>query len=141
MTKPPLARILIVDDESDLLQVLQFVLEDEGYLVLTAANGADALELALADPVDLVILDMSMPNMSGFELAQQLRANKQTSRAAIAIHTALQEDSVRARFSDYDVFMPKADDVSKILGAVRQAIENGRSRGSSDKAASGKIPE
>ncbi|MDQ2926562.1 MAG: response regulator [Caldimonas sp.] len=134
MTTPPLARILIVDDEGDLLQVLQFVLEEEGYNVLTATNGADALQLVSSDPVDLVILDMSMTKMSGFEVAQQLRANEQTSRVAIAIHTGLSEDAVRARFSDYDVYMRKVDDVSILVGSIRQAIENGRSRRAGNQA-------
>ncbi|MDQ2734000.1 MAG: response regulator [Pseudomonadota bacterium] len=128
MTTPPLARILIVDDEGDLLQVLQFVLEEEGYDVLTATNGADALQLVSPDTVDLVILDMSMTKMSGFEVAQQLRANEKTSRVAIAVHTGLPEDAVRARFSDYDVYMRKVDDVSVLVGAIRQAIQKGRSR-------------
>ncbi len=65
MAKLPLAHILIVEDDSELLEVLQFVLEDGGYEVTVASNGADALETIGDKPVDLVILEFEWDERFG----------------------------------------------------------------------------
>ncbi len=67
--------ILIVEDGGDLLEVLKFVLEDEGYRVGTAESGVDALSIASSEDYSLVLLDVSMPDMSGIEMAKRLRAD------------------------------------------------------------------
>ncbi len=67
-----MARILIVDDENVITTVLRLALSREGHEVVTASSGADALEKAAADRPDLVISDVQMPGMSGFELVRQL---------------------------------------------------------------------
>lgn len=66
--------ILVVDDEEDILQLLRYNLEKEGYLVRTASDGAKALETASTGPVDLVLLDVMMPEVDGFEVCRKLRA-------------------------------------------------------------------
>ena len=93
MAQPPLANILIVEDDGDLLEVLKYVLEDAGYATYSASNGVQALELAESEHIDLVILDISMPGMSGVEVARELRADPQTSEIPIAIHTGLAEET------------------------------------------------
>jgi len=66
--------ILVVDDEEDILQLLRYNLEKEGYSVKTAANGAQALEIAEKGPLDLVLLDVMMPEVDGFDVCRKLRA-------------------------------------------------------------------
>jgi two-component system NtrC family response regulator len=66
--------ILIVDDEKNYLLVLSAVLEDEGYEVLTAPDGAEALEIQKSSDLDLVVTDMKMPGMDGIELLEQIKA-------------------------------------------------------------------
>jgi CheY-like chemotaxis protein len=122
MTKAPAAHILIVEDDGALLEVLRYVFEDEGYQVSTADNGADALQMIAVTRIDLVVLDCSMSKMSGFEVARTLRADERTSQVPIALHTGLSEDAVRARFTDYDLYMAKADDAEALTDSIRHAL-------------------
>jgi len=66
-------RILVIDDDAAIRELLRFVLEEEGYQVIEAANGAEGLQWYQADPTDLVITDLHMPGMDGLELLEALR--------------------------------------------------------------------
>ena len=66
-------RILLVDDEPNLLHAVQLYLEDEGYLVLTARNGFEALDVLREKLPDLIVLDVMMPEMDGFETLRRIR--------------------------------------------------------------------
>jgi two-component system alkaline phosphatase synthesis response regulator PhoP len=79
--------ILIVDDEEDILQILRYNLEKEGYLVKTALDGARALEAA-AGPLDLILLDVMMPEIDGFEVCRKLRATPLHASTPIVFLTA-----------------------------------------------------
>ena len=65
--------VLIVDDDALVRETLQFVLEDSGYAVYATASGADALQILEQKPIDLVLTDIFMPGMNGFELLRQIR--------------------------------------------------------------------
>lgn len=122
MATAPLASILIVEDDGELLEVLQFVLADAGYKVTGASNGADALRLVQSESIDLAVLDVAMAGMSGLEVAIQLRASEKTARVLIALHTGLDEESIRTQFSDYDAFLPKADDADMLVRRVSEVL-------------------
>jgi DNA-binding response OmpR family regulator len=66
-------RILVIDDNAAIRELLRFLLEEEGYEVSEAADGAEGLQRYQADPADLVITDLKMPGMDGLELLQALR--------------------------------------------------------------------
>jgi DNA-binding response OmpR family regulator len=66
-------KVLLVDDDTDLLDLLAFVLVREGYLVVTAADGADALARWQAEQPDLVVVDVNLPRVDGFEVCRQIR--------------------------------------------------------------------
>jgi DNA-binding response OmpR family regulator len=66
-------RALIVDDEPAITEILQAYLQDEGFIVVTAADGAAGLKIALADPFDIVLLDLNLPLMSGVEVFKEIR--------------------------------------------------------------------
>jgi two-component system phosphate regulon response regulator PhoB len=121
---PP--HILIVEDDGDLLEVLKFVLEEEGYRVSTAEDGADALSLAAREEVRLVLLDIEMPGKSGIEVAERLRADPRTANVRLAIHTARAAADIREQFTDYDAFIPKTDDVPELVAAIKAALEHPR---------------
>lgn len=70
----PLARVLCIDDNCDVLQLEKEILEEAGYEVLLASNGADGLNLATGSMIDIVILDCEMPQMTGTEVAHRIRA-------------------------------------------------------------------
>lgn len=112
----------MVEDETELLEVLQLVLEDEGHKVVGAKLGRAAVQAAANGKFDVAILDMSMPDVSGIEVAQALRANPETAGVRIAIHTGLGEDWVRERFTDYDLFLPKVDDVDVLTQAINRLV-------------------
>lgn len=87
-------KILIVDDEPDICEILQYNLETEGYEVATAYSAEEALELPIAD-FSLILLDVMMGEMSGFQMARQLKADVSTSRIPIIFITALDsEDNI-----------------------------------------------
>jgi CheY-like chemotaxis protein len=115
--------ILIVEDDGDLLEVLKFVLEDEGYRVSTAEGGAEALSLAASQQVSLVLLDIEMPGMSGIDVAKQLRADPRTASIVLAIHTGRAAADVREQFTDYDAFIPKTEQVPELIAAIKAALE------------------
>ncbi len=85
-------KILIVDDEPDILEFLQYNLEKEGYEVHLANNGAAGLETARKTQPDLIILDIMMPEMDGVEVCRRLRADDQFNDTIITFLTARQED-------------------------------------------------
>ncbi len=125
-------RILVIEDDWDILEVLKLMLEGEGHQVVTAKHGRAALAAtaAASKPFDLVVMDISMPEMSGIEVAQALRADPKTAAVRIAIHTGLDEHWVRARFVDYDLFLTKANDADVLLDEIAKLLAQPRpSRG------------
>lgn len=88
LQKDPVLPVLIVDDEPVILDLLRDVLEDAGFQVLTASNGAAALYVIQRTPVALVLTDLMMPNVTGIELANQLHTNPQTAAIPLLLMSA-----------------------------------------------------
>ena len=82
-------RILLVDDEPLIIKGLRFTLEQEGYEILTASDGEEALEVFHSEPVDLVLLDVMLPKLDGIQVCQRIR---ETSNVPILMLTAKGED-------------------------------------------------
>lgn len=85
-TGPP--TILLADDEYAALEVLEFLLRAEGYDVVTASDGREALSVAASRTVDLVVTDYKMPGMNGLELCARLQADPKLSRIPILLTSA-----------------------------------------------------
>jgi two-component system alkaline phosphatase synthesis response regulator PhoP len=85
-------KILIVDDEPDILEFLQYNLRKEGYQVVTASDGLQALQVAERELPDLILLDIMMPEMDGVETCRQLRSKKSFDDTPVAFLTARDED-------------------------------------------------
>ena len=98
-------KILLVDDEPDILEILEFNLSNEGYQVFTANNGKEALELADKQIPHLVILDVMMPIMDGIETCERLRLDKRFKNTVIMFLSARGED-----YSHVAAFESGADD-------------------------------
>ena len=98
-------RILVVDDEEDILELLKYNLQKEGYDVKTAANGVKAVEIAKSYVPDLVVLDIMMPNQDGVETCRQLRENPDLNHTYILFLTARAEE-----YSEIAAFDVGADD-------------------------------
>jgi two-component system, OmpR family, alkaline phosphatase synthesis response regulator PhoP len=86
-------KILIVEDEKDILHLVQFYLEKEGYRTCTAVTGLEGLKLAKSEHPDLVILDLMLAELDGLEVCKQIRADPRTSRLPIIMLTAKAEES------------------------------------------------
>lgn len=89
----PRAKILIADDEPDIVEIISYNLEKEGFEVITAKDGMQALELSKMHKPDLVILDIMMPYKSGIEVCNLLRMLPEFKKTPIAILTALSDES------------------------------------------------
>ena len=90
-------RILVVDDEPDITALVAYHLAKHGYRVATASNGVDAVDLAVRDRPDLVVLDLMLPGRSGFEVLAELRARAETNQIGVILLTACGDKAERLR--------------------------------------------
>lgn len=116
-------KILVVDDEDDLCEILKFNLETEGYQVTTANSAEDALELDIAS-FDLFLLDVMMGGMSGFAMAKQLKANPATANVPIIFLTArdTENDTVTGFNLGADDYISKPFSLREVLVRVRAVL-------------------
>ena len=91
----PKTTILIIEDENDIVTALSIKLKSEGYNILCAYNGDDAIKLALRERPHLVLLDIALPNEDGFSVARQLRKHESTAAIPVVFLTALASDEDR----------------------------------------------
>ena len=97
--------ILIADDEADILEIISHNLQKEGYLVYTAQNGEDAVNMAFEKRPNLIILDVMMPKVDGMEACRQIKANQKTKDIPVLFLTARSEE-----FAEITGFEAGADD-------------------------------
>jgi two-component system cell cycle response regulator len=118
------ARILVVDDVAANVRLLEARLQAEYFDVRTATNGRDALRLALAERVDLVLLDVMMPDMTGFEVCAGLKADPRTAHVPVIMVTSLDhaEDRVRGLESGADDFLTKPVSDIALLTRVKSLV-------------------
>ena len=90
-------RILVVDDEPDITALVAYHLAKAGYRVSTAADGHDALRSAREERPDVVVLDLMLPGMSGYEVLQELRRSEETAHVGVILLTARREEVDRVR--------------------------------------------
>ncbi len=114
-------RVLVADDEPDLLYAIKLYLEDEGYTVFTAVNGYEALEVLKERLPDVVVLDVMMPELDGFETLRQLR---ETSVVPVIMLTAKGEegDKVRGLSLGADDYVTKPFSQRELLGRIQAVI-------------------
>ena len=115
--------ILVVDDSPDNLFLVQAILEDEGYKITLAEDGRTALEQIEQSPPDLVLLDVMMPGMDGFEVTKRIRENPKLPFIPILLITAFQETSVVTGLdSGAEDFIRKPVEVEELLARVRSLL-------------------
>ncbi len=115
MTRP--ARVLIVEDDDGIRDLVDLVLSSAGYEILTASDGAAALQVIGTVRPDLVLLDMRMPVMDGWTFARELRA-RHGHRIPVVVVTAAEDVRLRAREVDADAWLGKPFDVDTLLATV-----------------------
>ncbi|MBO6738473.1 MAG: response regulator [Phycisphaerales bacterium] len=85
--------VLVVDDEPDLVELIAYNLQQQGHTVLTACNGAEAIDQAKSRQPDLIVLDVMMPELNGIEVARRLRSRTETASVPIIMLTAKTEEA------------------------------------------------
>ncbi len=116
-------KILVVDDEKDIVEMLKYNLQKEGYKVITADNGKEALERAQQRP-DLILLDIMMPVMDGFQTLKALKQNKDTESIPVLFLTAkgAETDEIVGLEIGAEDYIIKPISIGKILARIRTAF-------------------
>jgi DNA-binding response OmpR family regulator len=118
------AKILAVDDDPDVLDLISLKLEEAGFIVATATSGTVALEMAKADRPDLVILDLMMPEMSGLDVCRALKKDPHTAHVPIIMLTAKKSEIDRIVGFELgaDDYMPKPFDLRELRLRVQAVL-------------------
>src|SRR6266487_68909 len=118
------AKILVVDDEPSIVDVLTRFLSREGYRVVTAANGREALERVQEDPPDLILLDVTMPELDGFAVCQRIKEDERTALIPITMLTGLDDREHRTHGIEAgaDDFLTKPFEHSILRARIRSQL-------------------
>jgi two-component system phosphate regulon response regulator PhoB len=121
-------RILVVDDEPDILSILVYQLSRDGFRLSTAVNGQSAISSAIEDPPDLIILDLMLPLVDGYDVLKTLRRNDRTTSVPIILLTARREEEERIRGFEYgaDDYVTKPFSARELTFRVKALLRRSR---------------
>lgn len=117
-------KILIIDDDLDTLRLVGLMLQKQGYQIVAAGSGPQGLELAFAEVPDLILLDVMMPGMDGYEVARRLRANEKTVNISILMFTAKSQldDKVTGFEAGADDYLTKPTHPTELQAHVKALL-------------------
>ncbi|MDP3921642.1 MAG: response regulator [Candidatus Omnitrophota bacterium] len=117
-------KVLFVDDEPMIVKIMKSRLEANNYEVFTALSGQEAIELALGQKPDLILLDILMPDLNGYEVCGRLKSNPRTKEIPVIMFTALQEDECKERSEEMGaVEIIRKPFVGDLVRAIRKVFE------------------
>ena len=118
-------KILVVDDETELVNFLQIRLEHGGYEVITAYDGENGLKKAKAEIPDLIILDIMMPGMDGYEVCRKIKIDPNTKDIPIIMLTARAQgvDELKGFESGTDVYVPKPYEFPLLVKEIKRLLK------------------
>lgn len=124
-------RILIADDKATSRELLRTVLERQGYAIIEAADGEEALQKARAESPDLILLDLQMPRRTGYEVLGELRMDpRYTTLPIIAITaSAMQGDRERALAAGFTSYITKPVALAQLRTQIQKLLSDGNSAG------------
>jgi len=120
-------KILIVDDDTSITLSISFVLEKEGYAVIIAVDGEEAVKKAKEELPHLIVLDIMLPKINGFEVCKRLKANVQTREIRIIMLTAKGDEKDKRLAEELGVngYITKPFDIDTLLSEIRKGVANG----------------
>jgi DNA-binding response OmpR family regulator len=123
-----MTRVLVVDDEPNILLSLEFLMQQAGFEVVTATDGETALQRVAERPPDLILLDISLPGLSGFEVLEQLRARPEHARLPIIMLTAHGREVEREKglALGADDYITKPFSTRQLVEKVQALLAQGR---------------
>ncbi len=118
-------KILVIEDEKDQLENICFVLEQEGYITLAAEDGKKGLDLAKSSIPDLIICDINIPGLTGYEIIEEIRKNPDTTEIPFIFLTAFSRPDdvdieMRLKVQDY---ITKPFNIKDLLARVKRALD------------------
>ena len=119
-----MSKILIVDDEQDVLDLAQEILEEEGYEVLSTVNGEKTFDLVSAFKPDLILLDVVLPETSGLDICRRLKRDKKTRAIKVILFTALgtEVDMMLEKRDKADDYLLKPFNYSGLVEKVKKQL-------------------
>ncbi len=120
-------RVLLVDDEPNILLAIEFLLKKEGYTIQKAFGGQQALDVAASFRPDIIVLDVMMPELDGFEVAQRIRNTPDMEDVHIVFLTAkgTPNDKMKGYASGGEVYLIKPFDNDELVRIVKELVEFG----------------
>ncbi len=118
-------RILIADDEMDIVETTKFMLESEGFEVLTAYDGEEALKIARSAYPDIILLDVMMPKINGYKVSRLLKFDKKFQDIPILMITARsqEEDRLIGEETGADEYITKPFEISNVIDLINKYLE------------------
>ena len=118
-------RVLVVEDDRRMSHLLEQALREEGYVVATAGNGRDGFEMAAGSGFDLIVLDVMLPEMDGFEIARRLRLRQVRTPILMLTARDTREDIIQGLDLGADDYLTKPFDLEVFFARVRAALRRG----------------
>jgi two-component system, cell cycle response regulator DivK len=117
-------RILLVDDYSDALEIWEWYLRSQGYEVLTASNGLEAVQLAKSAHPDVIVMDLQLPGLSGCDAARELRTTQLTTNIPLIAATGFSHDRqlAEARAAGFDQIVIKPCDPDRLVTEIERVL-------------------
>ena len=115
--------ILVVDDEFGIIEVLEAILSDAGFKVISAMNGQEAMALLQEEVADLVIVDFMMPLLDGAGVIKAMRADGRLGRVPVLLASALPEQTISERCTGYDAFLRKPYKTERLMEEISRLLK------------------
>jgi len=119
------AKILVVDDEADLVETIQFALELEGYNVLVASNGEEGLNIARQEKPDIILLDLMLPKLDGYKVCRLLKFDERYKSIPILMLTAKtqEKDKILGKETGANEYITKPFDMDELMAKIKSYLK------------------
>ncbi len=115
-------RVLLAEDDRALRRFLEVVLERAGYKVIAASDGLEAMKLALSTPIDIVVTDAMMPNLSGYEFCRFLRNSQTLAHLPVILLSALEQKENSPNIEKVDAFLAKPVSGESLIACIEELL-------------------